>query len=515
MNDFSYDQLPYPSKFFVQSFPDRLATQATLFGMEPAEAGTCRLLELGCGNGSNLIAQAYLMPEATFVGVDLAKGHIDDAIAAAEKLELRNVEFRQMDVTEMSASDFGKFDYITAHGLFSWVPEFVRTRVLKVYRELLNENGVGYLSYSAYPGAHQREMVQRAMRFAAEGIADPIEKVRKAMSFLQFLAENTPDRGTYQAALRHELLRHAAHDAADIFHDDLSELNRPFYFHEFAELLASHGLQYLAEAELHAMGSHGLTKDAQSFIEATEDVIEREQMLDLVRGRQFRQTLFCRSEIVLDRKPKPESVDRFLIASSLTPRNKDADLHSKKVEKFVGATNLGIELDQPLIKAMLAELGSVWGRAIAFPELVDRGKKRLGESTFAAGEWEQQIQITRMVLMQIAMASSMAELHLYQPAGTTLLSDKPQVNRLARWQMQNTGHITTTLGQDMKIDDPVSRRLLELLDGTHDGVSLERNMAGFIRTAEGLEDRGQLLKTLPEWIDESLSSLARLGVFEA
>ncbi|HEV8592622.1 MAG TPA: class I SAM-dependent methyltransferase, partial [Pyrinomonadaceae bacterium] len=164
---FSYDKLPYPSKFFVQTHPDRLATQATLFGVSPANVPTCRVLELGCGNGSNLVAQAYLLPDATFVGVDLAKTHIDDALAAAKELGLTNIEFRQMDVMEMSESDFGKFDYITAHGLFSWVPDFVRTKILELYRELLGENGVGYVSYSAYPGAHQREMVQRTIRYHA------------------------------------------------------------------------------------------------------------------------------------------------------------------------------------------------------------------------------------------------------------------------------------------------------------------------------------------------------------
>ena len=161
---FSYDKIPYPSKFFVQTHPDRLATQATLFGMSPADVATCRVLELGCGNGSNLIAQAYLLPEAKFIGVDLAKTHIEDAAAAARGFGFTNIEFRQMDVMDMSEADFGKFDYITAHGLFSWVPDLVREKVLELYRELLNENGVGYISYSAYPGAHQREMVQRAMR---------------------------------------------------------------------------------------------------------------------------------------------------------------------------------------------------------------------------------------------------------------------------------------------------------------------------------------------------------------
>lgn len=514
MNDeFSYDKLPYPSKFFVQTHPDRLATQATLFGMSPVDVPTCRVLELGCGNGSNLIAQAYLLPDATFVGVDLAKVHIDDAIAAAEELGITNVEFRQMDVMEMSQADFGKFDYITAHGLFSWVPDFVRTKVLELYRELLDENGVGYVSYSAYPGAHQREMVQRTIRYHARNFSGPEEKVGKALSFLKFLSENTPDRGTYQTVLKGELKRHGTHAVSDVFHDDLSDVNQAFYFHEFASMLDEAGLQFLGEAELHAMGTQNLPAEARAFIDSLNDIIEREQYLDLLRGRIFRQTLFCHKSVKLDRNVEPTAIDQFLLSSSLCPARPKPDLVSNKVEKFTGFNNASIEIDQPLAKAALAYLGSIWGRAIAFPDLIENTKRLLFENGYAGDDWERQTEIVRAIVLQIALASNMIELHVYQPAGLTELSETPELNRLARWQMRFAQNILTTLGLDMKIEDTVSRHLLELLDGTRDKADLVYAMTEFIKDSQGIDKK--LLRSLPEWIDESLSNLARIGVFSS
>jgi 2-polyprenyl-3-methyl-5-hydroxy-6-metoxy-1,4-benzoquinol methylase len=146
---FSYDALPYPSKFFLQTFPNRLAAAGILYGMLPADPQHCRVLELGCGNGFNLIAQAYLSPESKFIGIDLAQTHIDLAIESARELDLTNAEFRQMDVMEMTAAEFGEFDFITAHGLFAWVPEFVRERILTIFQEMLSPNGIGYISYNA------------------------------------------------------------------------------------------------------------------------------------------------------------------------------------------------------------------------------------------------------------------------------------------------------------------------------------------------------------------------------
>ena len=180
---FSYDAVPYPSKFFLQTHPDRLAAAGLLYGMLPANVESCRVLELGCGNGSNLISQAYGLLNSKFVGIDLSEIHIDQANAAAQELDLTNIEFRKTDVMEMTVEDFGRFDYITAHGLFSWVPDFVREKVLTLFNELLEPNGTGYVSYNAYPGAYAREMVRSIMRYHTRDLAEPEEKVDKAITY--------------------------------------------------------------------------------------------------------------------------------------------------------------------------------------------------------------------------------------------------------------------------------------------------------------------------------------------
>ncbi len=513
--EFSYDRLPYPSKFFVQTFPDRLATNATLFGMEPAHPATCRVLELGCGNGSNLIAQAYLMPEASFVGVDLAKVHIDDAKAAAVELGLENVEFRQMDVMEMSRADFGTFDYITAHGLFSWVPEPVRGRVLELFRELLNDQGVGYISYSAFPGAYHRQMSQSILRLHTRGSADPDEKVESALAFLAFLAENTSDGGVYGTILRQEVDRHKAHHAADVFHDDLSEINQAYYFSEFAKLLESSGLQFLSEAELHAMSLAGLSPAAHKFITEIEHPIEREQYLDLLRGRIFRQTLFCKREVQLERPPAPSRLDRFHVSSSLSPRSPKPDLAAGKREKFVANNGTGMEIDQPLAKAAVTILGERWARALPFGELVAAAWERLHSADVDVDEADKQESVLRAILLQLATSSTLVDLHLFQPLAALDLTPKPKVNQLAKWQMKNASNITTLLGLDMKIEDKVSRRLLELLDGTRTRGAVFDEIGKFIRSAHDLDGKREILKNLSEWLDESLEDLAKIGVFEA
>jgi len=511
---FSYDVMPYPSKFFLQTHPDRLAVLATMFGMTPARVETCRVLELGCGNGSNLISHAYNLPEAKFVGVDLAENHIADARRGAEELNLQNTEFYRMDVMEMSAEKFGRFDYVIAHGLFSWVPDFVQAKTLALYREFLEENGVGYVSYNAYPGAHTRRMVQKMMRYHVRKTDEPLEKVGKAVSFLAFLGEHATERETFAPVLQSELKRHFEHDAADIFHDDLSELNTAFYFHEFAELLRQNNLQYLAEAELHAMGTQSLSAEAREFIEALDDPIEREQYLDFFRGRVFRQTLFCREEIELNRAPDPSAMNKFLLSSSIRALSETPELATPQREKFVGMKNAGIEIDHPLTKAALVHLGESWGRAIPFSELLQKAKERIEKLGFQTENWDEQFYITSAILLQICRGTPLVELHLFQPEVLTETSETPRVNRLAVWQLPQANNVLTLLNLDVKIEDDVSRRLLEICDGTRVRAEIEREMRLFIEQNEDLEDRETLLRDLPEWTEESLTQLGKLGMFE-
>jgi tRNA G46 methylase TrmB len=95
----AYDTVRYVSRPFAQTHPDRLATMAAWFGMRPAPVEHCRLLELGCGSGANIIPMTLGLPESYFVGVDLAPTPIAEGQAVISELGLPHVELRALDVT--------------------------------------------------------------------------------------------------------------------------------------------------------------------------------------------------------------------------------------------------------------------------------------------------------------------------------------------------------------------------------------------------------------------------------
>ena len=146
-----YDQFRYPPLVHAQSHPDRLFVNATLLGMSPAPVGAARVLELGCGDAANLIAVAFGHPDSQCVG-STRRPRPSPTGGVAEEVGIENLSLLQSDLSQITP-DFGEFDYIIAHGLYSWVPPEVRERVMEVCRDNLAPNGVAYVSYSSYPGA--------------------------------------------------------------------------------------------------------------------------------------------------------------------------------------------------------------------------------------------------------------------------------------------------------------------------------------------------------------------------
>src|SRR5271166_4981750 len=113
----SYDIIAYPSHPFAQTHPAHLAALGALLGVSTAPLERCRVLELGCGDGGNLIPMAMSYPGAAFVGLDLAASVVKHGNELIGELGLGNIALRAADVLDFPA-DAGEFDFNLAHGLY-------------------------------------------------------------------------------------------------------------------------------------------------------------------------------------------------------------------------------------------------------------------------------------------------------------------------------------------------------------------------------------------------------------
>src|SRR5688572_7770830 len=316
----SYDEVPYSVGAFPQTRPDRLAVIASLFGMNPAHPSRCRVLELGCAAGGNILPMATADPQSQFVGIDLSERQIADANATARQLELKNVDFRAVSITDVG-DDFGQFDYILCHGVYSWVPPHVQEKILEICSKHLAPQGVAYVSYNCYPGWHTRGAIREMLWYHTERFKDPMVRIRAARGLVAFLAKFAPKSDSAYGSLIHqELAVLLATPDTYLLHEHLEEFNEPLYFHQFMNRAARHGLQYLGESHVGSMVAGRFGADVEQILrEISPDLLHMEQYMDFLRNRMFRQTLLVHDSVKLDHALRPEPVREFFVSTTAKP----------------------------------------------------------------------------------------------------------------------------------------------------------------------------------------------------
>lgn len=219
----NYDNVPYPGYPYPATHPDLLAAIAILFGMNPPAVRSCRVLEIGCGDGSNIIPMAISLPHAEFLGIDLAAKPISRARAVIRRSLIRNVTVQVMDLLDVT-SDFGKFDYIIAHGFYSWVPAPLQDKLLQVCGELLTSDGIAFISYNTFPAAYFRHAFRDIMLFHLRwaGGSDRVEQGKAVIEFIINSIEDG-DKFAWKAALQDELSRVNRRDDNVIYHNELNK----------------------------------------------------------------------------------------------------------------------------------------------------------------------------------------------------------------------------------------------------------------------------------------------------
>ena len=317
---FSYDLVEYPAYVHSQMHPSRLAAIARLHGLPAASPTACRLLEVGCGDGLQLLTLAQSYPDSRFVGVDLSATAIARGELMRARLGLDNLTLVAADLQDWDAGS-EPFDYILAHGFWSWVPESVRARLLGICERLLAPAGIAYVSYNTLPGCHLRRMLWDAMRFHSECGATPVERVQRAMDCVDLLEQGMLQHRRYTAAMSGEIrdLRERFNPSV-LFHDELAAINDPCMFSDFLSLAYRHGLGFLAEANYLEMSLKTVGEAVRPTLAgiAEQDLATKEQYLDFLTGRRFRQTLLCRASANPRSKPDVDAVLQLEATSALT-----------------------------------------------------------------------------------------------------------------------------------------------------------------------------------------------------
>ena len=147
-------------------------------------------------------------------------------------------------------------------------------------------SGVAYVSYNTYPGWHLKGLVRDILLRGTRGIPAPSGRLAAARDLLAFVTANSGDRtAPYGGALRDILEQFARFKDTYLFHEWLEPYNRAFWFLEFVEQAARHGLAPLADAHLGSMPMGRVKPDIDDLLSArAPGRLEKEELLDVLRN---------------------------------------------------------------------------------------------------------------------------------------------------------------------------------------------------------------------------------------
>src|SRR6266550_46651 len=116
------NDIPYAFHFARELAPAWLDFVVTLSGFgAPSRAGAYAWCELGCGQGVTAAIIAGTHPTGEFHGIDAFPPHIVRARGLCNNAGIANLTLHALDFASAIDLDLPCFDYIVAHGVYSWI----------------------------------------------------------------------------------------------------------------------------------------------------------------------------------------------------------------------------------------------------------------------------------------------------------------------------------------------------------------------------------------------------------
>jgi cyclopropane fatty-acyl-phospholipid synthase-like methyltransferase/methyltransferase-like protein len=449
----SYDALPYEGHPDPVIHPDRMAAVAWLHNIPAPPLEHARILEIGCATGTHLLPMAYQFPEATFLGFDCSPRQIAMARQTAELCGLTNLRFEVRDILDDSSA-LGEFDYILAHGVFSWVPPKVQQALLTLCDRHLAPQGVALVDYNVTPGWHLRAFLRDLVRFHQQENSNAAMATTNALGSLDFIASHLFENGTPFAQSVANLHHWAASKPKNYLVHELGDGHaEALSFSDFADRAQQHHLSILGDADITHVVPAALAAPVGKRIHeiAGDDYVRQEQYLDFLRGRDFRRSLLIRERSNLSRQLTMDALDLLHFTTMARLQN------SPQGPMFVCPDGARLLTTNPGTFQALAALCNAGASGLDFKSLLKAANNAPGAQAT--------IEQFGNSLLEI-VAGNVVQMHAHRPRVANSVTHTPLASSIAR-TMAATGGATVTsmLQRDWHLDE-FERQLLPLLDGT-------------------------------------------------
>ena len=364
----------YTYGFYRELAPDWLDLCARVAGFVPpvrGPSGEFRYLELGSGQGVGLCLLAAANPDGEFVGIDFNPEHIAHANGLARTAGLENIRFLEADFAALAGEwpqDLGQFEYVALHGIYSWISVPLRLALIRCLAHACPPGGLVYNSYNTKPGWVSTMPFQHmAQRLQVVGAIQGAAAIDAAVELFDNLASENSALFRALPTLKARIDAVRSQNRAYLVQEYLHKEWYPLWFSEVAEELGAAKLNPVGTATIAELMLPGLLgPKIRELINAQQDPVLRQEVLDCAINQSFRRDIFCRGA----RKAFGRGFDAamgtvFHLVS--TPRDEQVKIGTSFGEVTIRQEHFGAAL------SALADGPKTLAELIALPEMQPQG----------------------------------------------------------------------------------------------------------------------------------------------
>ncbi|UQV47104.1 class I SAM-dependent methyltransferase [Janthinobacterium lividum] len=299
-NEGYVSDIEYTNGFYSDLSPHHLNFSCILNGIEPVPLDQpYTYFELGFGCGQTLTVLAAANANGQFYGNDFNPAHVAGARALAAKAQLDNLTLLENSFEELAQGrvpDLPQFDFITLHGIYTWVNRENRQHIVDFIARYLKPGGIVSLSYNAMPGWSSALPLQRLLlEFAANFPGRSDLQMQAGIAYVQQLQNLQAGYITDNPALAPRLNALINSDPHYSVHEYLNQHWEPLYHADVMRDVAHAKLDFAGSADLpFAFPELYLNADQQATIDLLPDAAIREMMKDYFLNTSFRKDVLVR-----------------------------------------------------------------------------------------------------------------------------------------------------------------------------------------------------------------------------
>jgi hypothetical protein len=346
--------IAYTHGYYAEISPAHMSFALLLAGYAAPSKDNARYLELGYGQGMSLNMHAAAN-QGDFWGTDFNPSHAANAqsLAASHgaKVTILDESFGEL----AKRDDLGQFDYITLHGIWSWISADVRAEINHILRRHLKVGGVVYNSYNTLPGWSVALPIRHLLALHADTAGSEAEgilgRIDKSLQFGKKLVEvqarfftNNPAAGGRLDAIANQNRNYVAHEYFNSYWD-------PSTFSDMHATMADNKLSYATSATLlEQVDGLNFTQPQRELLAPITHPVLRESTKDYLSNQQFRRDLYTRGARRLSSMEQIDALQRTRFA--LVRPKEDVTL---KVVTGLGELTLKAELYEPLVELLASD----------------------------------------------------------------------------------------------------------------------------------------------------------------